>query len=105
MKAERKIKTIRRLMENPVITDSEEPKMVTIWECIGKDGTHSRDVFWMFNKPVIGGQVLACSMLDGADPYEHRITFRYWNRVRTYKVLRLEWDDCEKRYFIFLARM
>lgn len=54
-----------------------EPKMHTIYECIGKAGTKGTTVLWFLEAPKKGTKVYGISEDDHISPYMEDMVFRY----------------------------
>lgn len=69
------MKKIRRLCIHPRY--DSEPKMHTLYECIGKVGTTATTVLWFMDVPQIGVKNYAIDEVEHLSPYNKGYAFRY----------------------------
>lgn len=68
-------KKLRRLCMNPQC--DVDPKMHTLYECVGKIGTHSTTVIWFLENPQKGMTVYGIENVGNLSPYMNGHAFRY----------------------------
>lgn len=61
----------------------EEPKIHTLYECVGKCGTHSTALFWFADEPKDGEAVLGLCAEDRYDAYKDKGNFIYGKSLKT----------------------
>lgn len=70
-----KYKKLRRLCINPL--EDIEPKMHTLYECVGKNGTTATTRFWFLSEPTKGAKVVGIDENSRYSPYMNGHAFRY----------------------------
>lgn len=68
-------KKIRRLCMVPF--EDDEPKMHTLYECHGKNGTTASTILWFLEEPKKGKQIWGIDENSHYSPYMNGQAFRY----------------------------
>lgn len=68
-------KRIRRLCMKP--GEDIEPKIHTLYECVGKNGTSSTTVLWFMEEPKKGMEIYGIDERSRLSPYMNGHAFRY----------------------------
>lgn len=68
-------KKIKRLCMKP--WEDTEPKMHTLYECVGKNGTTSTTILWFMEEPQKGMEIFGIDENSHLSPYMKGHAFRY----------------------------